>query len=89
MDEKIIALWGQISTSILTQLIFAVLAFLAFWLRNEQMELLVVGAAIANATTVVNYWLGSSSGSKGKDATIAGQAESPAPPKPPTTIISP
>lgn len=85
MNEKFVALWGQISTSAITQIIFMVLAIYAFVAKNEQMELLVVGAAIANATTVVNYWLGSSSGSKAKDATIAaaGPAPSIAGPAPP------
>lgn len=73
MDDKTVSTWGQISVSSIALLTFAGCLIVSFLLKDSQMELLVVGAAVANATTVVNYWLGSSSGSKGKDATIAAQ----------------
>ena len=80
MEPKTVTLGGQIATSALSLLIFAGCLVVSFYLKDQQMELLVVGAAIANATTVVNYWLGSSSSSKAKDDTIA--ASLPVPPTP-------
>jgi len=50
-------------------------------MHDMSLLLLVVGAVIANATTVVNYWVGSSSGSQKKDDTISrmknGDADAP------------
>ena len=71
MDEKIVALWGEISVSVLWIGLVGAALFVAFALKNTEMLLLIVGAIIANGTTIVNYWLGSSSGSKRKDAVIA------------------
>jgi hypothetical protein len=85
MNPDIVRTYGQIATSALSLLIFAGCLVVSFSLKDSQMELLVVGAAIANATTVVNYWLGSSSGSQKKDDTIAAQAINPSPPAAPPT----
>jgi hypothetical protein len=83
VEQKTVTLGGQIATSALSLLIFAGCLVVSFYLKDQQMELLVVGAAIANATTVVNYWLGSSSSSKAKDDTIAATANRPILPVPP------
>jgi hypothetical protein len=74
MDPKLVALYGQIVTSILTLIALFGCLIVSFLLRDNQLELLVVGAVIAMATTVVNYWLGSSSGSQKKDDIMAAQA---------------
>jgi len=47
----------------------------SFFFRDSGLLNLTVGAAIANATTAVGYWLGSSSGSKGKDEAIVDMAK--------------
>jgi hypothetical protein len=77
MDQKNISVYGQIGVSVLSQLIFAGTVIVAFFLRDTSILLLVVGAVIANATTTVNFWTGSSSGSQGKDAALAAAATKP------------
>ena len=77
MDAKNVTLWGQIAVSILSLTIFVVTLIVALRLGNENMLLMLVGAAIAMAQTVVSYWLGSSSGSAKKDETIAAQVPPP------------
>lgn len=71
MNLSNVRLGGQIATSVLSLLIFLGCLIVSFYAKDSQMELLVVGAAIANATTVVNYWLGSSSGSEKKTDIIS------------------
>ena len=63
----------QLIVSVVAMGIFAVALVVAWWTKSESLNLLL-GAASANATTVVAYWLGSSSGSRAKDATIQAQA---------------
>lgn len=63
--------------SIFAEAIFLAALGIAWWTKNENLGILL-GVAASNATTVVSYWLGSSSGSKAKDATIAAQT-TPAP----------
>lgn len=84
MDSKNVVVWGQISVSILSLTIFVVTLVVALRLGNENMLLMLVGAAIAMANTVVAYWLGSSSGSAKKDDVIAAQSAPPAH-RPPAT----
>lgn len=62
--------WGPISVSLFAQILFLFAIVVAWWTKDASLGILL-GAASANATTVVNYWLGSSSSSKNKDATIA------------------
>ena len=69
-----IADYGSLAVSILTLATFAVAFILAYWKQDQQSVLLLVGAIVANATTTVGFWLGSSNGSQKKDATIAAQA---------------
>ena len=62
---------SKLAVSIVSELTFLVCLGIAYWAKNDTAFNLLVGAAITNSTTVVNYWLGSSSGSSAKDATIA------------------
>lgn len=66
---------SKLAVSILTQLLFLSAFGVAYLLKNDTAINLLVGAVIANATTTVNFWLGSSSGSSSKDATIAQMAQ--------------
>lgn len=75
IDQKIAAVWGQIAISILAQLIFAGTVVVSFFLNDSNILLLVVGAVIANATTTIQFWVGSSSGSQKKDDAIATQTD--------------
>lgn len=72
-DPRVIGLWGQIAVSIVSLAIFVVALSVALELKNENMLLMLVGAAIAMAQSVVSFWLGSSSSSSKKDDVIAGQ----------------
>lgn len=81
MNTSNVRLYGQIATSVLSLVIFCGCLIVSFYAKDSQMELLVVGAAIANATTVVNYWLGSSSGSTQKTELL--DSKPPTPPHQP------
>lgn len=69
--------WTPLAVSVQVQIVF-VAALIIAWVTKSQALDLLLGGALTNATTVVNYWLGSSSGSKGKDALIAAKT-TPAP----------
>jgi uncharacterized membrane protein len=73
MNQQIIALIGQICVSVVSLVIFIVALAVALRLGNENMLLMLIGASIAMAQTVVSYWLGSSSSSAKKDDVIASQ----------------
>lgn len=74
MDAKIVSLWGAIIVSVVTLLTFSGALVVAFYIKEtdvgKSLLQLTVGAAIANATTAVGFWLGSSSGSQKKDEVI-------------------
>lgn len=61
-------------------LMLAALAF-SYLIKNDPMMLIIVGAIVANATTSVNFYMGSSVSGQKKDATIASQL-TPAPAAP-------
>ena len=63
--------WSPLTVSVLALLTFVVALGIAFFLKNDTMLNVLVGVAGANATTVVNFWLGSSAGSQKKDEAIA------------------
>lgn len=67
------ATWGPILVSMLVLSIFLAAIAIAWWTHDTSLQVLL-GMAGTNAGTAVGYWLGSSSGSKSKDATIAAQA---------------
>ena len=60
---------GAVSVIISLALIAAL--GVAYLVQSEQILLLVIGAIIADATTVVNFYLGSSSGSARKTELLA------------------
>ena len=71
---------GLVSIYSLTILLVAL--GVACYLNNATAITLLIGVIATNATTVVNYYMGSSHGSQAKDATIAGQLPTPPPPSP-------
>jgi hypothetical protein len=70
MDSKTASLWGAIIVSVVTLLTFTGALVVSFFFKDSGLLNLTVGAAIANATTAVGFWLGSSSGSQKKDDVI-------------------
>ena len=62
------------SPGIVSAVSLAVLALaivIAWAAKQTEALVLLLGVAGSNATTVVNYWLGSSAGSRAKDEIIA------------------
>lgn len=55
---------------------FAALAF-AYWKGDTTSISLLVGAVVANASTVVSFWLGSSADSSRKTELMAAQQKQP------------
>ena len=88
MDPRTATLWGAIIVSIVTLLTFTGALVVSFFFKDSGLLNLTVGAAIANATTAVGFWLGSSSGSQKKDDAIIGAALAGRP-APVVTNISP
>jgi hypothetical protein len=72
MSLDTLARFGAILTSFVTMLAFAVALVFAYVYKDTQNLSLIIGAIIANATTVVSYWLGSSSGSARKTEILSG-----------------
>ncbi len=64
------ARFGPIVVSVVVLGIFLAAICIAWWTKDSSLQVLL-GMAGTNAATAVGYWLGSSSGSKGKDAVIA------------------
>lgn len=62
---------GAIATSVLASLAFFVALVWAFVSQDPTSIDLLIGAVIANFSTAVSYWLGSSSSSARKDDIIA------------------
>lgn len=78
MDPRTASMWGAIIVSIVTLLTFTGALVVSFFFKDSGLLNLTVGAAIANATTAVGFWLGSSSGSQKKDDVIGGVLSGPA-----------
>jgi hypothetical protein len=62
---------GRIGIAIMTQLLLISACLFAVWDKDQQLQLLIAGAIIANATTAVQWFFGSSAGSEKKDDIIA------------------
>jgi hypothetical protein len=78
MDAKTVSAWGSIIVSVVALATFTGALVVSFFFKDSGLLNLTVGAAIANATTAVGFWLGSSSGSQKKDDVIgAALASSP------------
>ena len=71
--QSILNFWGSSIVSIYSLTIFLAAMIIAFIMKNEVLIVALVSVAATNATTVVGYWVGSSSSGVKKDAVIAGQ----------------
>lgn len=69
-DPKVIQYWGAIITSTISMVTFTAALGAAFFFKDPALLQLAMGAAIANATATVQFWIGSSYSSQKKDATI-------------------
>ena len=72
--------WGPIIVSTVALVTFTGALIVSWLSKDEGLLNLTVGASIANATSAVGYWLGSSASSAKKDETIAAAAAAPRPP---------
>lgn len=57
--------------SVIAELLLAVAIGVAFWTDDKESRLLITGAIISNATTVVGWWVGSSKSSADKSVVAA------------------
>jgi hypothetical protein len=73
--------YGKLVTSVIFGGAFVAALLYAYIAKDETSKELLVGAVISNANTVVQFFLGSSSGSQKKDAVIGAiaQGNSPTP----------
>lgn len=65
---------GPITVSIIVSVTFGIVLYVVLThvgIPESQMVILMIGILSAKFGDVVNYWIGSSSGSKAKDETIA------------------
>ena len=84
--------YGTLVTSIIFGGAFVAALVYAYIAKDTDSKNLLVGAVIANANTVVQFFLGSSRGSQMKDKTIAAIATSnpsPTPTLPPAPAFTP
>jgi hypothetical protein len=70
-SQYMLNFWGSSIVSVYILTIFLVALVIAFWVKNEVLIVALVSVAATNVTTVVAYWVGSSSGSAKKDSIIA------------------
>lgn len=95
MDSKIVTLWGAIIVSVVALVTFTGALIVAFYVfltsdpKDAGLLQLTVGAAIANATTAIGFWLGSSSGSQKKDDVIGAALRAASGAAPVVAAISP
>ena len=66
--------WGAPSISVYSLTIFLAAIIIAYFKANDTLLTALLGVAATNATSVVQFWVGSSSGSQKKDDTIAAQS---------------
>jgi len=78
-----ILLIGAIVVSVLNSLAFITALAMAYRVQDAASISLLIGAVVANASTVVSFWLGSSSGSMQKTALLA---QAPAVVTPPPVV---
>lgn len=81
-----VAAWGAPAVSVLAFVAFLATLTLAYFAKNDTLFTTLCGAAAAMAGTATQFWLGSSSGSQKKDATIATQSQQLAASTPVVTI---
>jgi uncharacterized membrane protein len=64
-------IWGAPIVSVFALAIFLVAIVIAYFTKEQTLLTVLLTAASVNATTVIGYWVGSSSGSAKKDDVIA------------------
>lgn len=62
--------WAKPSIGIYSLALFLAGLGIAWWTKNDTAFNLLIGAVISNATTVIQYYFGSSSGSTQKTALL-------------------
>lgn len=66
-SEPLLPWWARPVLGIINILIFVAALIGAFLSKNEQIELMLVGAVVANATNVMSYYFGTSHSAEKKD----------------------
>ena len=71
-------IWAKPSIGVYALLLFLAALGVSWWAKNDTAFNLLTGAVISNASAVINYYFGSSSGSQKKDEVIAaGKQQAP------------
>ena len=68
-------IWAKPAVSIYALTIFLIAFGIAYLAKDTASLTMMMGAAISMGTSVVNYWIGSSSGSDKKTTIIAAQPQ--------------
>lgn len=63
-------IWAKPSIAVYSLSLFVLGLGVAWWAKNDSALTLMEGAIVANATTVISYYFGSSSGSAAKTAML-------------------
>ena len=72
--------WAKPSIGVYALGLFAVAMGVAWWAENDTALTLLTGAVVTNATTVINYYFGSSAGSARKTEQMQANATGANPP---------
>lgn len=64
---------GAVAVSIFSLTVLLAALIITYLADNDTMLTVLIGVVATNATSVVNYWMGSSAGSARKDALISSQ----------------
>jgi hypothetical protein len=76
MNVDTVRTYGSIAVSALIASGFILALVISYLSQDQTNTSLLVGAIIANFSTAVSYWLGSSAGSRSKDDVIAEKEKS-------------
>lgn len=69
--------YGTIVVSVVAMVVYLIALAIAFFLKSDNLLTVLIGAAVANATAVVQYWVGSSRGSTMKTGLLANSTPTP------------
>lgn len=74
--------WGAPLVSLYSLTLLLAALLFAYIMKNDNLLVLLAGVIATNATSVVNYYVGSSASSQAKDVVISGQLPTPPPAQP-------
>lgn len=79
MNSSQLMMLGAIVVSVANSLAFFAALIVAYFSKDSANLTLLIGAVVANASSVISFWIGSSAGSARKTELLASQPSSPPP----------